>query len=866
MIETAPSFNLTSAPKKSSLVYLLNSGNFVEIAKFLASKGFTPIPVKISDRGLQPLIRWRDFELQGTLKEKLAQVAKTFSKFRKINGIAIKCGKASNITILDIDDPDKFNSFYPLEKLKQHAGYIVKTKDEGHLHIGFLYDPELKSSNFLEQAGFEIKSDSTLATIYSTVADYFYTIVKLEKLTPLPHDLKEKIKELMTQKAEPDLEPELEHEPNKPKAKIPKKYLNLILEKLKERYGEPYKRQGRYGPAWRTHCPCHDDDKPSLDVELIRNRLQLKCWAGCEEKDILNTLDLGHILQEEPKEKPTEKTETAECLEISQDEQRKNPTEETEREKLIEKIKTEVKIETTEYKEDLEQLKKLIEILSGSPDEKKKKNTTALLAQAIYFQYSLWLSEYEEPYISLRSYKHLKIESKHFKDFLQLVSIECLQAVLSREAIEEIISYLRIHTISKNNRKHKIFNRVGYSEEGNFIEVNLMREDHKILRITKDTLELDLPRLKFVPSKTQLPLRFNPDILRSMQNKTFTADEIFELFSQVFNIQTKKELALFIAWAIKTFYPIGEYPILAVLGEREGVGKTTFCKFLSLLLDPTVTPVKTFPKSIDDLFVLAKENFLLVFDNLSHIDETTSDALCQLSTTGSLSKRKLYTDHDTIDYLIKRPIVINSIFNILNRRDLRRRSIVLELKKPKNYKSIKQLQEDFNKLAPVMYSYLVLCVQEALKEKTIDLELLDLADFCEWVAKSHPVFFMEGKEFVNTLKENREQIATELLESNLLVPIIQEQTSFLGIWQTTAKELLQILKQRYPHEKHLPTTPNQVGKELKKIASDLEALGIKVEFVRTYKNRFIIFSKIDPQTSDQTSDPDTIDPDNKLES
>jgi hypothetical protein len=588
-------------------------------------------------------------------------------------------------------------------------------------------------------------------------------------------------------------------------------------------------------------------------VELIKKtqKIQLKCWAGCEEEDILKALNLQ--IEE------TEEIEITEKIETEKIEPKEIETEDI-------NITTAPK----EYQEDLKQLKNLIQLLSriasGSQEEEKKKQSiTALIAKAIQLQYRLWLSEYEETYISLKEYKHLKIESKHFKDFLQLVSVECLQKVLSREAIEEIISFLRIHALSTNpTRKYKIFNRVGYSEKGTFIEVNLVRDDNKVLRITKDSLELDLPRLKFITSKTQLPINFNYDILRSMQNKTFTADEILELFSQVFNIQTKKELALLIAWALKTFYPVGEYPILAVLGEREGVGKTTFCKFLSLLLDPTVTPIKTFPKSIDDLFVLAKENFLLVFDNLSHIDEPTSDALCQLSTTGSLSKRKLYTDHDTIDYLIKRPIVINSIFNILNRRDLRRRSIVLELKKPKNYKSIKQLQEDFNRLAPVMYSYLVLCVQEALKEKTIELELLDLADFCEWVAKAHPVFFMEGKKFVNTLKENREQIATELLESNLLVPIIQEQTSFLGIWQTTAKELLQILKQRYPHEKHLPSTPNQVGKELKKIASDLEALGIKVEFARTYKNRFIIFSKIDPQPSDQTSDPDTIDPDNRL--
>jgi hypothetical protein len=220
-----------------------------------------------------------------------------------------------------------------------------------------------------------------------------------------------------------------------------------------------------------------------------------------------------------------------------------------------------------------------------------------------------------------------------------------------------------------------------------------------------------------------------------------------------------------------------------------------------------------------------------------------SDALCQLATGGSLSKRKLYTDYEVIDMTVKRPVVINSIFNVMQRRDLRRRSIVLELKKPTKTKSLKELQEDFNRLAPMMFSYIVLCVQEALKEKTIDLPLLDLADFCECVAKAHPVFFMEGREFIQTLKANREEIAKEVLESSLLVPIIEEKTATLGIWQTTAKELLEILRTKYPNEKSLPSTVEKLGRELKKIASDLETLSIKVEFIRTSKKRLIVFYK-----------------------
>jgi 5S rRNA maturation endonuclease (ribonuclease M5) len=511
------------------------------------------------------------------------------------------------------------------------------------------------------------------------------------------------------------------------------------------------------------------------------------------------------------------------------------------KEEIINPVEEEREEEKKEDQEiQIQELKQLIWNLEKMYTQKPK--NSLLLALALKIKCNFWLSDFEEPFISLNKFKHMRIESKAFKDYLQDLSFKCFNEALYREAMEENLSLFRFWA-RESKLKFPVFTRVGYSIEGNFIEVNLLREDNKVLRITKDDIELDLPRLKFITPKTQLPLRFNLDLLRSMQNKNFTADEILELFSQVFNIRTKEELALLIAWAIKIFYPIGEYPILAVLGEREGVGKTTFSKFLNQLLDPSVVPLKTFPKNRDDLFVLAKEDFLLVFDNLSYIDEDMSDALCQLATGGSLSKRKLYTDYEVINMPIKRPVVINSIFNVMQRRDLRRRSIILELKKPTKTKSLKELQEDFNRLAPMMFSYIVLCVQEALKEKTIDLPLLDLADFCEWVAKAHPVFFMEGREFIQTLKANREEIAKEVLESSLLVPIIEEKTATLGIWQTTAKELLEILRAKYPNEKSLPSTVEKLGRELKKIASDLEALGIKVEFIRTPKKRLIVFYK-----------------------
>jgi hypothetical protein len=501
--------------------------------------------------------------------------------------------------------------------------------------------------------------------------------------------------------------------------------------------------------------------------------------------------------------------------------------------------------------------KELFELLRETASKNKKAKLSVVLTFAFLRKFKFWMSEHEEAYISFNDYKHMKIESKTFKDYLQNLAIECFFKTLSREAAEEVVSFLRHHA---RGEKHKVFSRVGYSYEDNFIEVNLIRDDYKVLRITKEGINLDYPRLKFATSKHQLQINhFDAEALKTIQNKNYTADELLNLFSKVFNIQTKEELALLTAYMLKTFYEKAEYPILAVLGEREGVGKTTFSKFINLLLDPTTTPIKTFPKNRDDLFVIAKENFLLIFDNLSYIDADMSDALCQLSTGGSLSKRKLYTDYEVIDIPLKRPIILNSIFNIVQKRDLRRRCIVLELKKPNRVKPLEEIEEEFKRVAPYIYGYLLLCLQEALKEKMIDTELLDLADFCKFVAKAHPVFFMAPQEFTKTLKKNREDVAVEILESNPLVHIINEKTS-MGLWETTASELLKLLKEKYPNEKHLPT-PNQISRELKKIASDLEAFNIRAEFVKTKYKKLIIFKKETPQTETNTADNPTTDPD-----
>lgn len=49
-------------------------------------------------------------------------------------------------------------------------------------------------------------------------------------------------------------------------------------------------RYTRHGNRIRAQCPCHNDRNPSLLISWTGNRIIVKCFAGCQSKDILNVL------------------------------------------------------------------------------------------------------------------------------------------------------------------------------------------------------------------------------------------------------------------------------------------------------------------------------------------------------------------------------------------------------------------------------------------------------------------------------------------------------------------------------------------------------------------------------------------------
>lgn len=47
------------------------------------------------------------------------------------------------------------------------------------------------------------------------------------------------------------------------------------------------------GSRWMARCPAHEDRSPSLSItETSEGRVLVKCWAGCQTKDVLAAVAL----------------------------------------------------------------------------------------------------------------------------------------------------------------------------------------------------------------------------------------------------------------------------------------------------------------------------------------------------------------------------------------------------------------------------------------------------------------------------------------------------------------------------------------------------------------------------------------------
>jgi hypothetical protein len=309
------------------------------------------------------------------------------------------------------------------------------------------------------------------------------------------------------------------------------------------------------------------------------------------------------------------------------------------------------------------------------------------------------------------------------------------------------------------------------------------------------------------------------------------------------NVADNDAWMLLVAWLVGALSPKGPSPVLVLHGEH-GSAKSTTARLLRALIDPNVASLRAEPRELRDVMITATNAWCVAYDNLSHLSPWLSDAICRLATGGRFGTRELHTDSEEALFDARRPVILTGIEELATRGDLLDRAIVLYLPAISDDQRRPEavFWPEFEAIAPGMLGALFQTVSTALSQMaTVQVDKFPrMADFALWVTAAESEFGWKPGSFIQAYTGNREAANELTLEASPIAPIVRKlaKIRFTG----TASELLDRLNSLATDEqrrqKGWPANGRALSGSLRRIAPNLRAVGINVEFLgNTGSNR-----------------------------
>jgi len=287
------------------------------------------------------------------------------------------------------------------------------------------------------------------------------------------------------------------------------------------------------------------------------------------------------------------------------------------------------------------------------------------------------------------------------------------------------------------------------------------------------------------------------------------------------------------------------------------------------------------PRSLDqeDMSLVARENPVLLLDNVNRITEELATFLCVCVTGEKVGGRERYTDKGTVYYGYRRAVFLNGISpNIHSFPDLADRCLVVKLRRipEEKRKPEGELERELEPLLPKVFSACLESLRRALAElprarEDLRGKLPRMADFAEWGEAAargmgYPPMAWFGlymgwvgeqlKETVEsstlgrTLLKLAEELKADAGDGKLPAVTLEdidrkvegERAPVRGIlggkptWAGTPANLLGDLRSRLEtgleeaENEGFPRTPQRLGVQLRGLQSSLQDLGVEVSF------------------------------------
>jgi hypothetical protein len=382
-----------------------------------------------------------------------------------------------------------------------------------------------------------------------------------------------------------------------------------------------------------------------------------------------------------------------------------------------------------------------------------------------------------------------------------------VKGAMSKNAINNAINEYEIRASSSTTPVHDV--RVRIAGHDGDIYLDLCSPSWEAVRITAAGWSIvESPPVRFRRTRGMQPLPY-PE-----------RGGKIEALRPFFNLKTEADFTVVVGFVLAALRSRGPYTILNPVGPP-GAAKTRLLRLIRRLVDPHVAETTPLPSSGEDLFVSARNSFLLGFENVSRLSKAMSDHLCRMATGGSFRGRRRFTNSDENLHRGGRPIAFEGINNVVTEADMLDRILAIEVERVAEYEDDEVLDRAFERERPRILGALLDLLVNGLREfPTVRLTLPAprMVGFVKWGTACGLAGFEQA------YLSNRRDAVNTLLEYDAVAKAVRGlMDGRRKRWHGTATTLLEALGE-------LPkiATPRMLSDRLRLLAPMLETVGIHV--------------------------------------
>ena len=309
-----------------------------------------------------------------------------------------------------------------------------------------------------------------------------------------------------------------------------------------------------------------------------------------------------------------------------------------------------------------------------------------------------------------------------------------------------------------------------------------------------------------------------------------------------------------LAWLLECLRADTPHVVLELVGEQ-GSAKSSTQRALRRLIDPNQADLRAAPKSVEDVWIAARNSHLVSLENLSHLQPQYQDALCVLATGGGYSARTLYTNAEETIIELRKPIMLNGISVIVTAQDLLDRCLHIDLPTIQSRELAGDMEDRFEAAQPALLGALLdLFVAVLAKLPSVSIAPEQRPRMADFGSLGEAVFRVQGQPigaFLSRYNAMRKDGVLRTIDASPVgAALVGYMADMASGFNGTLSELLDRLERYRPHGEAWPRSAKGLGDALRRLAPALRLIGFECKSLPKIGGviRWHIFSK--PQSAD----------------